>query len=57
MMDADSDDDGRGQVGQRQHYDGMSGDDLWSELLSNHMVWVVDGNIDGASFLEEDARV
>ena len=53
-MDADSDNDGRevrGKVGRPQHNDGMGGDDLWSELLSNHMVWVVNGNMDGASFL------
>ena len=56
MMDANSDDDGRGEVGQQQHYDGKSGDDLWSELLSNHMVWVVNGNMDRPRFLWEEAR-
>ena len=45
-MDDDSDDDGREEVGRRKYYGGMSGGDLWSEVLwTDIMVWVVDGNM------------
>ena len=52
VMDDDSDDDGREEVGRRQYYGGMSGGDLWSEVLWTHMVWVVDGNMVERVFCE-----
>ena len=51
-MDDDSDDDGREEVGRRKYYGGMSGGDLWSEVLWTDMVWVVDGNMVERVFCE-----
>eukprot|EP00956_Cyclotella_meneghiniana_P037521 scaffold140006_cov39-Cyclotella_meneghiniana.AAC.5 len=51
-MDADSDNDGRGEVSRRQHYDWMSGDEFCGLGLNCFQLtwWFVDGRTGRSEF-------